>query len=84
MEHEGRWYGLDPIHIKQRHRVAAWTRIMGGWRDDRKTGIQLRRSALRWLRLRTLTPQRWWLLGSQRGRSQPAGRLADGLTISLF
>jgi hypothetical protein len=84
MEHDGRWYGVDPIHIRQRHLVAAWTRIMGAWSDDPKTRIQVRRSALRWLRLRSLTPQRWWLLGSQRGRPQPAGRLADGSTISLY
>jgi hypothetical protein len=84
MEHEGHWYGVDPIHIRQRHLVAAWTRIMGAWTDASKTRIQVRRSALRWLRLRSLTPQRWWLLGSQRGRPQPAGRLADGSMISLY
>jgi hypothetical protein len=84
MEHEGHWYGVDPIHIKHRHRVAAWTRIMGAWSDVAETRIQVRRSAPRWLRLRSLTPQRWSLLGSQRGRPQPAGRLADGSTISLY
>jgi hypothetical protein len=84
VEHDGGWYGLDPIHIRQRHLVAAWTGIMGAWADEPKTRIQVCRSPLRWLRLRTLTPQRWWLLGSPRGRPQPAGRLADGSTVSLY
>jgi hypothetical protein len=84
MEQEGRWYGLDPIHIKQRYLVAAWTRVMGGWRDGGEPLRPVSRSVLRWARLRLLTPQRWWLLGSPRGRPQPAGRLSDGSTISLF
>ncbi|MHC4588403.1 MAG: hypothetical protein ACYTAQ_03460 [Planctomycetota bacterium] len=84
VEQEGRWYGLDPIHIKQRHVVAAWTRVLGAWRNDGEPLGPVSRSVLRWARLRLLTPQRWWLLGSQRGRPQPAGCLPDGSRISLF
>ncbi|MHC4081461.1 MAG: hypothetical protein ACYS15_09590 [Planctomycetota bacterium] len=84
MEHRRQWYGLDPIHIRQRHLVAAWARIMGGWRDDVDPLPTVSRSVRRWLGLRSLTPQRWWLLGSEMGRPQPAGRLSDGSTISLF
>jgi hypothetical protein len=84
MEQEGSWYGLDPIHIRQRYMVAAWSRIMSAWVDDEASLLPIRRSVRRWLKLRSLTPQQWWLLGSARGRPQPAARLDDGSTISLF
>jgi hypothetical protein len=83
-EQEGRWYGVDPIHIRQRHVVAAWTRVLGAWRDDEEPLRPVSRSVLRWARLRLLTPERWWVLGWQRGRPQPAISLPDGSRISLF
>jgi hypothetical protein len=84
VEQKGSWYGLDPIHIRMRHHVAAWTHIMSAWVDSEAPPLPIRRSVRRSLKLRTVTPQRWWLLGSQRVRSQPAARLDDGSTISLF
>jgi hypothetical protein len=84
VEQKGSWYGLDPIHIRMRHHAAAWTHIMSAWLDGDAPPRAIHRSVRRSLKLRTLTPQRWWLLGSPRGRAQPAAQLADGSTISLY
>lgn len=84
VEHEERWYGLDPVHIRRRFLVSAWRHILGGWRDEPAGGRGIRPSVARWVRLRRLTPQRWWLLGRELGREQPAGRLPDGATVSVF
>ena len=82
-EQDGRWFGVDPIHIRKRHEITAWKGILGGW-EEGGGEVRVRPSALRWARLRLLTPQKWWLLGRERGRPQPAGHLPDGSTISLF
>lgn len=84
VEHEERWYGLDPIHIRRRFLASAWRHILGGWRDEPAGGRGIRPSVARWVRLRRITPQRWWLLGRELGREQPAGRLRDGATVSVF
>ena len=83
-EPDDRWYGLDPIHPRRRHMAAAWSAMMTPWGGDAPAPRRVSASLGRWLRLRRLTPQRWWLLGTLRGRPQPGGRLADGTTISLF
>jgi hypothetical protein len=84
VEHDDRWYGLDPIHIRWGHLPSAWTRVLSAWQVGEPAVGHVRRSTRRWLHLRTMTPQRWWLLGFQLGRLQPAGSLPDGSTVSLF
>ena len=84
VEPEGRWYGLDPIHPKRRHMADAWRQGLGPWAGGHSGRLRVSPSAARWARLRTLTPQQWWLLGREMGRPQPSGRLADGSTLSLF
>lgn len=81
---DGRWYGLDPIHPRRRFLGPAWQQAIGPWLTTEGVPPRPAPSATRWLRLRTLTPQQWWLAGWQRGRSQPCGRLPDGTGLSLF
>jgi hypothetical protein len=84
VEQQPRWYGPDPVHIRRRCLAAAWTGVLGGWRDEPAAPVGVSGSLGRWLALRRLTPQRWWLLGVERGRPQPAGRLAGGTTIAIY
>ncbi len=78
------WYRFDAIHIKRRLLRAAWADVLDGWFDEPSAPPGLRWSLRRWWSLRRMTPQRWWLLGVPLGREQPAGRLPDGSTVSLF
>ncbi len=84
VEQPGRWYRVDPIHIRRRHLTAAWMHMAAGWADGPPPRLRMWPSPRRWLSLRLATPQRWWLLGARRGRSQPARCWADGTTVSLF
>jgi hypothetical protein len=80
------WYGLDPIHIQRRHWSAAWSAILRHWRDlPLEDSPRARGSFARWLRLRTASPEHWWLFGHmERGRAQPALTLESGTRISLY
>ena len=84
VEHDLAWYGLDPLHIRRSHLIAAWARILSPWNDGKGPSGPVRGSAGRWLRLRLQTPARWWLLGHELGRFQPFRRLPDGSTVSFF
>ena len=87
VEPEGRWYGLDPIHPRLRHLGAAWRKALGPWAASGASGVApatVTASPARWARLRTATPERWWLAGRQMGRTQPSARLGDGSTMWLF
>lgn len=76
------WYGIDPIHLRSSVKRDAWRAILQHWRRDHT--MPAHGSLFRWIRLRTLSPQQWWLLGMQRGRPQPAATLADGTRVSLY
>lgn len=75
------WYGIDPIHLRRRVRREVWDHILSLWPQDPgaperpPTGrIRIPRlgaEEIRLLRLRLHTPQ-------------PAARLTDGTTISLY
>jgi hypothetical protein len=84
VEHDRAWYGLDPIHIRRRCIAGAWSRVVSGWGDGGPAPAAIRPSLRRWTTLCRMTPQRWWLFGRERGRPQPAGRLPDGSTISMY
>ena len=84
VEPEGRWYGLDPIHPRRRFLVRAWQQAIGPWGAGGATPRKPDPSAVRWLRLRTATPQKWWLAGRRMGRSQPCSRLPDGTGLWFF
>ncbi len=77
------WYGLDPIHVKRSRLGDAWARAIAAWTGGRPPS-PVPASPARWLRIRRLTPQTWWLLGRRRGRPQPAGSLPDGTSIALY
>lgn len=83
VEPDSRWYGLDPIHPRRRCLTRVWREALGPWASD-PTAPTARASPRRWLRLRTLTPQRWWLLDRELGRPQPSGVLRDGTSFWLF
>ena len=83
VEPDSRWYGLDPIHPRRRCLTRVWREALGPWASD-TTAPTARPSPRRWVRLRTLTPQRWWLLGREMGRPQPAWVLRDGSSFWLF
>jgi len=91
VEHDARWYGVDPIHIRSSWRSRAWRRILLGrrrWRE--RVRGRLRRPRLaepdpaRALYLAMLPPRRRTLLGWRHVARQPAGRLADGSTIAVY
>ncbi len=84
VEPDGRWYGLDPIHPRRRFLTRAWQEALGPWTTGGAGTPRARLSPRRWLRIRTLTPQRWWLLGRELGCPQPSGRLRDGTSFWLF
>ncbi len=78
------WYGFDPIHIRFDRWPRAWSEILSTWRRDSKIFFSPAPSLSRWLYLRSLAPHERTILGRVRRASQPAGRLADGTTISFF
>lgn len=81
------WYGADPIHIRRAARAEAWATILRHWHSHPPPPQRVRAcpSLARWRRLRTATPDRWWLFGRiPRGRAQPAVRLDDGTTVSFW
>jgi hypothetical protein len=78
------WYGLDPIHIRSRHRPVAWQHLLQPWLDDHSDVPPMARGSLsRWWQIRSRSPQNWWLLGWPHGRTQPAVSLVDGTRIWL-
>ena len=83
VEMDRAWYGFDPIHIRMRFWPQAWGRILGGWNDQARP-IAAGNSLRRWATLRRAMPERWWLMGMDRHTPQPAARLPDDTTVSLF
>jgi hypothetical protein len=80
------WYGFDPIHIRRSCYPAAWRSIMSHWQQQPAPTLPPLpvRSLRRWLYLKQLAPERRWVLGRERRQVQPAGRLPDGTTLSLY
>lgn len=78
------WYGFDPIHIRFDRWPRAWSEILSTWRGESKIFFSPAPSLARWLYLRSLAPHERTILGRVRRVRQPAGRLADGTTISFY
>ncbi len=75
IEPAAEWYGLDPIHLRRRARRDAWSRILPEPAGPvSKAGLPLPRLGAAESRL----------FGVTLRRPQPAVRLADGSTVSLF
>lgn len=77
------WYGIDPIHIRPSLKPQAWQHVLRHWREERDSSQTARGSLARWIRLRVVSPDQWWLLGMKRGRTQPAVVLSDGTRFSM-
>lgn len=82
-EPPGRWYGLDPIHIRRRDRSEAWRQILSLCAPD-ETVFEKCCPTLR-LRIRcwTARPAEWRLCGRSRTTRQPVFA-TDRLTLSLY
>jgi hypothetical protein len=78
------WYGFDPIHIRLAQWPQAWSEILSTWQCEPRNDFSIEPSLSRWLYLRSLPPLERTLFGRVRRAAQPAGRLADGTTISFF
>lgn len=78
------WYGVDSIHIRRRHRRAAWQEFMGAWANIADEEPRFRVSVGRSFYLRRLAPEYRLLWGSEKRCTQPSGRLPDGTTIALY
>jgi hypothetical protein len=76
------WYGFDPIHIRRSMRAAAWTELLGAW-PDLEPG-QPAESPVSSLAVWRLRPAARTLCGRRQKSAQPALRLDDGTTISLY
>jgi hypothetical protein len=81
----GRWYGIDPIHIRRGAWREAWPEILAPWTDaSAADSTAAPWSPRRWIQLRTLVPEAATVLGVRVGAVQPGRRLSDGTTVSLY
>ena len=87
----GRWYGLDPIHIRVKHWKQAWPEILLNWlhpndNDPVKkfNNVKPKNRPINWLYLRFLVPHYRRIYGIEQKQIQPSGHLRDGSTISMF
>lgn len=87
VELQDHWYGVDPIHIRRTKFTEAWSTILQPWKADATShsqGDRIGASFRRWIMIRSKSPDRWRLLGMQRGRPQPCAVLPDGTRVSLY
>jgi hypothetical protein len=84
ISHRPEWYGLDPIHFQRRNRTTAWSEILTPHFGKILADDLLPRSWSQTAYLKALVPAERWLFGVRIRRSQPAGRLRDGTTITLY
>ena len=78
VEPQAGWYGVDPIHFHGRQRQRAWDQILASWpaRAPGTLGGEAR--------IPLFGAEEMRLCGVSRTTVQPACRLSDGSTISLF
>jgi hypothetical protein len=77
------WFGFDPIHIHRRYRREAWKKYFCA--QENSSGFaSIRNSWAEWFHIHKLRPLRRSLFGWQQTTLQPAGRLRDRTTISLY
>jgi hypothetical protein len=83
-EYRPEWYGFDPIHVRMRCRPLAWRQILSAWSGAAPLPDPAPPLPGRWLYLRSLVPERRWLLGWEQRQTQPAGALPDGTTVAFY
>jgi hypothetical protein len=80
----GEWYGFDPIHIRRRHRDAAWGELLASWFDQPNAAAFRRVGPARALSLWRQRPfeRRWF--GRVQSSPQPVLREQDGSRLWLY
>jgi hypothetical protein len=78
------WYGVDPIHIRPRFWSSAWREILvpHGELETAPRDLGLRPIGAAALYL--AAPERGWLCGIERRRTQPAVRTSGGTTVRFY
>jgi hypothetical protein len=77
------WYGWDPIHIRPRSRCDAWCKILSSWRSSGMRSVD-QPSLLERVKWWNARPKSRKIFGVAQHCAQPAIRLADGTTVSLY
>lgn len=77
------WYGIDPIHVRRRHRAAAWSEILSTWPAIGPIRVEWT-SAVRGLPYWRLAPAERDLWGRTHQAAQPAWKDAAGSSIWLY
>lgn len=81
---EPEWFrGWDAIHLRLRHMGTAWGALLGAPDDDADAPTSSPAPAER-LRIHLALPERFTLAGAELRTAQPAARLGDGTTVSVF
>jgi hypothetical protein len=75
------WYGIDPIHLRRSLRREAWDHIVTHWRLDSRAPDQPPKDRTH---IPLLGAAELNLFGLTLRSAQPAKRLADGTTLSLY
>jgi hypothetical protein len=77
------WYGLDPIHIRRTLGARVWLEILKHFHAEVEVECA-RFSFARWVTVRRLRPLERQLWGRKERQPQPALRMLDGTTVSLY
>ena len=80
----GKWYGIDPVHIKRSLHKEAFAEILQAWAASKLEDVNIASSLPRWAKLRLPRPHKWSFLGLELSNRQPATRLADGSRVWLY
>lgn len=84
-EQSGTWYGFDPIHLRMRHWIDAWSRVLSHWSlRGGADAAPARTRPLRWTSLLTATPAERVLWGMAQSARQPVRAWRDGTTFSFY
>lgn len=84
VEPEASWYGIDPIHVRRSLRPEAWNRVFSLW-PLTSAGLSGRESSSPGrCRPPVFGTAHFRLFGADLRKPQPALRLQDGTTLSLF
>ncbi|MEE8142471.1 MAG: SGNH/GDSL hydrolase family protein, partial [Planctomycetota bacterium] len=84
VEPKREWYGMDPIHARLCLGPRIWQEVLCHWKPGVAAPPLSRRCPELMLTLKRLRPEKWWLLGFERRREQPAAKLKDGSTVALY
>lgn len=77
------WYGLDPIHFRRPCWSAAWRAFLAPLGDQREPSERRGRPP-QTVSAYALAPEQRWLWRWEQRRRQPARRLRDGTTVSIY